>query len=163
MTSSQLQQFARFGAQARLQAIEAERKAIVEAFPDLRTLSGSTNGAAPRVTRGRKGMSPSQRKAVGERMRAYWAMRRSDKAATTTSGSRTAADGTTGPPKQRSTRKRMSPATRTAHGERMRAYWAARRAAKGEQVDGARAESGAGSSGKRTGVRKSGRKEARKK
>jgi hypothetical protein len=163
MTSSQLQEFARFGAQARLQAIAAERRAIVEAFPDLRKVPDSTNGASPRVTRGRKGMSPSQRRAVGERMRAFWAKRRSNKAQTITSGTQTAADGTTGSPKQRSTRKAMSPAMRTAQGERMRAYWAARRAAKGGQVDGARAETGAGSSGKRTVVRKSGRKEARKK
>ena len=163
MTSSQLQEFARFGAQARLQAIEAERNAILEAFPNLRKLAGSTNAAPPRMTRGREVMSPSQRKAVGERMRAYWAKRRSDKAGTTTSGTQTAADGTTGSPKQPSTRKSMSPATRTAHGDRMRAYWAARRAAKGGQIDGARPETGAGSPGKRKDVRKSGRKEARKK
>ena len=56
MTSSQLQEFARFGAQARLQAIEEERRAIVEAFPDLGKSSGRTNGTSTPATRWRKGM-----------------------------------------------------------------------------------------------------------
>jgi hypothetical protein len=79
MTRSQLQEYARFGAQARLQAIEEERSAIIDAFPDLGRASGRSNGASSTVTRRPKGMSPSQRKAVGERMKAYWAKRRGEK------------------------------------------------------------------------------------
>ena len=163
MTSSQLQEFARFGAQARLQAIEEERRAIVEAFPDLDRSSGSTNGASPSYTRGRKGMSPSQRKAVGERMKAYWAKRRGEKAGTEGAATQTAAEDTAGSANQPSKRKGMSPAARKAHGERMRAFWAARRAEKVAQTDGAQAKAGAGSSGKRNGSRKVSRKAPRKK
>jgi hypothetical protein len=130
MTSSQLQEFAQFGAQARLQAIEEERRAIVEAFPDLGRSSGKTNGASSPATGGRKGMSPSQRKAVGERMRAYWAKRRGEKVGIA-SDTQSASEGTATPANQPSKRKGMSPSARKAQGERMRAYWAARRAEKG--------------------------------
>jgi hypothetical protein len=95
---------ARFGAQARLEQIEAERRAILSAFPDLARLSGErpagglrvrrlkmtrkTKGAAagaegapvaaPR--RRKKRMSAAARKAVSERMKKYWAARRKEKA-----------------------------------------------------------------------------------
>jgi hypothetical protein len=123
MTSSQLQEFARFGAQARLQAIEEERNAIMRAFPDLGRSSGTSNGASSPSTRGRKGMSPSQRKAVGERMKAYWAKRRGEKGQTV---AKTA----------RKTKRKggMSAETRKAQGERMKAYWAAKRS---QKVNGA--------------------------
>jgi hypothetical protein len=163
MTSSQLQEFARFGAQARLQAIAEERRAIVEAFPDLGRSSGSTNGAQSPATRERKGMSPSQRKAVGERMKAYWAKRRGEKAGTEGADTETVANRTARSANQPAKRKGMSPAARKAHGERMRAFWAARRAEKVAQSDGAQAEAGAGPSGKRKGSRKVSRKEPRKK
>jgi hypothetical protein len=128
MTSSQLHEFARFGAEARLKAIEEERNAIVRAFPDLGRVSGRTNGASSPSVPGRNGMSPSQRKAVGERMKAYWAKRRGETKGTRGADTQTASHTT---PDQRSTRKGMSPAAREAQGERMRAYWAARRAEKG--------------------------------
>jgi hypothetical protein len=163
MTSSQLQEYARFGAQARLQAIEEEWNAIVQAFPDLGRASGRTNGASAPATRGRKGMSPSQRKAVGERMKAYWAKRRGEKAGTEGGDTQTAADDTVGSANPPSKRKGMSPAARKAHGERMRAFWAARRAEKVAQSDGAQAEAGAGSSGTRNGSQKVSRKQSRKK
>lgn len=102
--------------QARLQAIEEERRAIVEAFPDLGRSSGRSNGASAPAARRRKGMSPSQRKAVGLRMKAYWAKRRAGKA-----GAKKAAPNA----KRKSG---MSAEARKAQGERMRAYWAARRA-----------------------------------
>jgi hypothetical protein len=87
-----MQDLARVGAEARLEALRAEQAALLAAFPDLRGSSSAqtrearaTQGAAP--TRGagkrRGGMSPAQRKAVGERMRAYWAARRAEKSGAT--------------------------------------------------------------------------------
>jgi hypothetical protein len=128
MTSSQLHEFARFGAEARLKAIEEERNAIVRAFPDLGRASGTSNATSSPSTVGRNGMSPSQRKAVGERMKAYWAKRRGEKNGTRGADTQMASHTT---PDQRSTRKGMSPAAREAQGERMRSYWAARRAENG--------------------------------
>jgi hypothetical protein len=130
MTSSQLQEYARFGAQARLQAIEEERSAIVAAFPDLGRSSGRTNGTSSRSTRGRKGMSPSHRKAVGVRMKAYWAKRRGEKAGFEDADTQTASGAQTTPANRSSERRGMSADARKAQGERMRAYWAARRAEK---------------------------------
>ena len=126
MTRSQLMEYARFGAQARLQAIEEERSAIVQAFPDLGRVSGGSNGASAPATRGRKSMSPSQRKAVSERMKAYWAKRRGEKAGIEGADTQTTADDTAGSANQPSKRKGMSADARKAQGERMRAYWAAR-------------------------------------
>jgi hypothetical protein len=129
MTSSQLQEYARFGAQARLQAIEEERSAIVEAFPDLGRGSSRSNGASAKARRGRRGMSSGQRKAVGERMKAYWAKRRGEKAGRA-SDTESASAGAASRVNTTSKRKGMSADARKAQGERMRAYWAARRGEK---------------------------------
>jgi hypothetical protein len=43
MTRDQMQQFARFGAEARLQAISHERDGILRAFPDLGRASAQAN------------------------------------------------------------------------------------------------------------------------
>jgi hypothetical protein len=67
-------------------------------------------------------MSVAERKAVGRRMRAYWAKRRAEKART---------EKATAKPKRKGG---MSAEARKAQGERMRAYWAAKRA---QRVDGA--------------------------
>jgi hypothetical protein len=163
MTSSQLQEFARFGALARLQAIEEERNAIMRAFPDLGRSSGRTNGAPSPSPPGRKGMSPSQRRAVGERMKAYWATRRRENAGTEDADTETASAPSPTPAQPPSKRKGMSPAARKAQGERMRAYWAARRGENGAASNGGQAEAGAGSSGKRKGTRKAAGRDARKK
>jgi hypothetical protein len=85
-----MQDLARAGAEARLQALREEQAALLAAFPDLRgSSSGQTRAAQARTSQGaaparssgkRRGqMSPAQRKAVGERMRAYWAARRAEK------------------------------------------------------------------------------------
>jgi hypothetical protein len=137
MTNDQMHELARVGAQARLHAIYEERGAILRAFPALGTAPtpASTNGSPAPARRTRKGMSPAQRKAVGERIRAYWAKRRGEKAGTAAPDTQAASDGAASsarrPTKQPSKRKGMSPAARKAQGERMRAYWAARRAEKG--------------------------------
>jgi hypothetical protein len=75
MNRQQLQDYARFGAEARPAAIDAERAELLEMFPELRDGSRREAGASP-GGRKRRGMSPAQRKAVGDRMRAYWAKRR---------------------------------------------------------------------------------------
>jgi hypothetical protein len=74
-------------------------------------------------------MSAAERKAVGTRMRAYWAKRRTEK----TGGEAAAADRATQPSaaaKRTSKRTGLSAESRKAVGERMRAYWAAKRAEK---------------------------------
>ena len=85
-THDQLMAFARRGAAAQLAAIQAERLAILAAFPNLAPNvaplladAGSVNGTAER--RRRPPMSAKQRQAVGRRMKAYWKARRQAAAA----------------------------------------------------------------------------------
>lgn len=159
MTTAQMHEFARFGAESRLKAIAEERQAILQVFPELANGSAPTRQASPAASaRKRNAMSRAQRKAVGERMKAYWAKRRGEKTGRA-ADTQSASDGAATPANQPSKRKGMSADARKAQGERMRAYWAARRAEKG----GEQAEAGAGSSGKRKGSRKAVRREARKK
>jgi hypothetical protein len=156
MTNVQLHEFARIGAEARLKAIADERQAILTVFPDLGNGTASTRrvaSAAPRQARRRVGMSPTQRRAVGERMKAYWAKRRAEKA-----GAGVAADAPT--PSGGTRRRGMSAEARKAQAERMKAFWAAKRAEKQAGADGAPTQA-AGSS--RKSGRKAGRKQGRKK
>jgi hypothetical protein len=87
MTKPQLQELARFGAEARLKVLQEEQAALLAMFPELgreRRGRRPSIGAAPVAagpTRKRRGMSAEARKAVGERMRAYWAARRVERAA----------------------------------------------------------------------------------
>jgi hypothetical protein len=140
MTRAELREFALAGAQERLQAISEERAAIIRVFPDLRTHStaraASLDGALPVVQKARKRrtMSAAERKAVGKRMKAYWAKRRAAKGQSAKKAARKA-----------KRKGGMSAEARKAVGERMRMYWAARRA--GKQV-------GAGKSAGRTTGRK---------
>ena len=103
---------ARVGAHARLAELAAEMNAIQSAFPELgetprkRRGRPATNGAVHSaaaeeqvlVKRGRKPMSTAAKKAVGERMKAYWAARKSAAPATTnanaTTDDKSAAKGT---------------------------------------------------------------------
>ncbi len=91
LTRDQVQRLARLGAQARLDQLEIERRAILQAFPDLAGGRGprgrrpqaepaSAAPAAARARRRRPRMSAAARKAVSERMRKYWAERRKAKA-----------------------------------------------------------------------------------
>ena len=149
MTTSQMHEFARMGADARLKTIQEEQQAILRVFPELQDGAAAARLTSPASRGRRRRMSAAERKAVGKRMRAYWAKRRAEKAR----------------PAPKPKRKGgMSAAARKRQGERMKAYWAARRA---QKVDGAgagtqsetAAQNGAASS-KRTGktVRKQGRK-----
>jgi hypothetical protein len=86
LTKEQLERLARLGAQARLDELEAERKAIVRAFPALARGSRATtaqadagagaNSAAPTRRRGRRKMTAAQKKAQSERMKKIWAERK---------------------------------------------------------------------------------------
>jgi hypothetical protein len=145
VTNDQMQELARVGAQARLQAIDEERSAILRAFPALgsRPTPVSNNGSTAPARRTVKGMSPAQRRSVGERMKAYWAKRRGEKAGASGAAGDAASDTSSAPAKRKSS---MSAEARKAQGERMRAYWAAKRAEK-ERGSGKRA-------GRKTGRKK---------
>jgi hypothetical protein len=89
-----MKEYARRGAEARLKELSEEIDAIHRAFPDLRDsrrrgrrpgASGSGNVVAEQSfgrggARKRRKMTAAERKAVGERMRKYWAARRSETA-----------------------------------------------------------------------------------
>jgi len=79
---------ARFGAAARIAELQKELQELYEAFPDLgpgrkrgrpAKQGVSPLGAVEAGKRKRKPMSAAQRKAVGERMKKYWASRKKEK------------------------------------------------------------------------------------
>jgi hypothetical protein len=152
MKTSQMHEFARFGAEARLKAISEEQDAILRTFPELRD-GAAPAGRRPAPRGRRRHMSPAERKVVGARMRAYWAKRRAEKASVGKAAAKRKRKGG------------MSAEARKRQGERMRAHWAAKRGAKvdgagqGTQSETAR-QNGAPST-KRGG--KTGRKQGRKK
>lgn len=87
-----LRHLAKLGAQARLEQIDMERRAILVVFPDLARGSaarpGPRRGARTRALktetpgaphRRRRKMTPEQRQEVSERMTRYWAERRKAK------------------------------------------------------------------------------------
>ncbi len=81
----ELYRLARLGAEARLRALDEERRQILRNFPGLRGVGGSSQQAstaddapAPRARR-RRQMSAAERKAVSARMKKYWAERRKAK------------------------------------------------------------------------------------
>ena len=90
MARFDLKSYARHGARARLRELAEEAKEILTIFPDLSASVDEDElpinfilrkGARKRPTgvRRRRRMSAAQRKAVGERMRKYWAERRKGK------------------------------------------------------------------------------------
>ena len=78
------------GARLRLTQIDAERKALLSAFPGLRPKagtqevpprrSGTPGQLAAATTRRRPKMTAAQKKAVGARMKKYWAERKAKEA-----------------------------------------------------------------------------------
>ena len=78
------------GARQRLTQIDAERKALLSAFPSLHPMagtqelpprrSGTLGQPAPATTRRRPKMTAAQKKAVGARMKKYWADRKAKEA-----------------------------------------------------------------------------------
>lgn len=94
MAKFDVQAYARRGAEARVSELKAELDAIYKAFPDLAGRRGRGKGApaalaytddgqtmlpetpAARKRGRRKPLTAAQRKAIGERMRKYWAARK---------------------------------------------------------------------------------------
>lgn len=77
-----MRHWARVGAEQRLREIEAERTAIVHAFPDLTSGDRGTrarSSSAGKQARGGWKMSAAQKRAVSKRMKKYWAARRAAK------------------------------------------------------------------------------------
>lgn len=84
LPQNQLTTLARLGAVTRLKELDAERAAILKAFPDLRPGRASAPPATPtsggrKKRRSRRGWTAAQRKAAGERMKKYWAKRKGAK------------------------------------------------------------------------------------
>jgi len=92
LTKFDLKQYAKRGAEARITELNSELEAIYGAFPDLRKGPGARRGRPAKVVvnheeqatgsspagvrRRRRKMSAAQKKAVGLRMKAYWAARK---------------------------------------------------------------------------------------
>ena len=141
---SDIRRYALAGAQARLAEISLELEAIRRAFPELRQngsrgvrtrRSAVTAGDEPTspAPRRRSTMSAAQRKAVGERMKKYWAARRAG--AATTAAATAEANGT---PKAKVARaakgakrgpRKMSAAARKRISQAQKKRWAAKRKA----------------------------------
>ena len=162
--SSDIRRYALAGAQARLTEMAQEVEAIRRAFPELRESRGprrrgkvaeqdSTQDESSTATKGRRRhtMTAAQRKAVGERMRKYWAAKRGGSQASASSDSpETAPAPAARATKAGATAKRrprnMSPEARKRISEAQKTRWAAHR--RGGQATGA-SESKAGTSGTR--------------
>ena len=81
LAQGDLRKYAVLGAEARLLQLAQEAAAIYRAFPELRDRSASSSASSsrtPKAATHRRSMSAAQRKAVGERMKAYWAKRRAE-------------------------------------------------------------------------------------
>jgi hypothetical protein len=86
ISREELLRLARAGAVARLSDLRAELDAIYSAFPDLRSGGGGTRARAGRRSAAgnrtarsgaaKRAWSAADRKAVSDRMKKYWAMRR---------------------------------------------------------------------------------------
>ena len=80
----EMYRLAKLGAEARLQALEAERAQILRAFPGLRaggTPAAQATSPQEASVRRRREMNAAERKSVSLRMKKYWAERRKAKAA----------------------------------------------------------------------------------
>jgi hypothetical protein len=164
MNTQQLHDLARMGAQSRLAALDQERDAILKIFPDLRNGKPAARKAEAAPKAGRDHLSPEARQRQAERMRAYWAERKAQKAG--------ADDGSVKAESRKSSGKAaksakpkggMSAEARKAQAERMKAFWAAKRAEKQTAADnGGQAEATNGTSSSKKQGWKSGRKAGRK-
>ncbi len=127
--SIDLKDLARLGAQTRLVQLAAEMDALHRAFPGLgatdkkRGRPRKTASAAPdeQVAGKRKPMSVAAKKAVGERMRAYWKKRKGTATVETTPETKPKAEKTA--PKKR----KMSAAGRAAISAAQKKRWAAKK------------------------------------
>jgi hypothetical protein len=74
----ELRRLARMGVTGRLNDLREELTVIARAFPDIvnETRRGVLDALRSSQAEGRRTMSPAQRQAVSERMRRYWAARK---------------------------------------------------------------------------------------
>jgi hypothetical protein len=118
LSSEQLHSLAAHGAKARLLELASEMAAISAAFPDLagaaEKRSRSRSRGPARLKRKRSKISAEGRRRIAEAQRKRWAALKSDAATSQRPGRRP----------------RMSAAARKAVSERMKTYWAQRRAAR---------------------------------
>ena len=128
--SSHILELAKRGAEHRYRELKAELATLAKLFPHLgAAVSPSVPDSTPeshRARRQKRRMSATNRKAVSERMRKYWAERRAkvgeERKPDTVMKSK--------PAKAKRGRRRMSPEARKAVAQRMKKYWAERRKAK---------------------------------
>ena len=119
--SPDIRRYAIAGAQARLTEMAQEAEAIRRAFPELRETRGprrreavaeqepgDESGTPDRGRRRRSTMTAAQRKAIGERMKKYWAARR----AGTATAAATAAEANGAPKAKVAVAKRQSRAAK---------------------------------------------------
>jgi len=146
--SSDIRRYAVAGAQARLAEISLELEAIRRAFPELRengsrgartrrsAVTGDDEPATTAPRRRRSTMSAVQRKAVGERMKKYWAARRAGTVATAAPA--VEANGTANAKKTRAAKgakrgtakrgpRKVSAAARKRMSQAQKKRWAAKR------------------------------------
>jgi hypothetical protein len=71
-----MKEYARRGAQARVEELTQELAAIYRAFPELRRGGASAPSAPAGAVRRRKPMSAAMKREVSRRMKKYWADRR---------------------------------------------------------------------------------------
>ena len=80
LSKKELTRLAGVGAKARLEELDRERELILKTFPELcESPEATPTTSAPK--RRRRKMTAAQRKAVGLRMKAYWAAKRAKGAA----------------------------------------------------------------------------------
>jgi hypothetical protein len=138
-SSLDIRTYALAGAQAQLNQLNEEREQIRRLFPELR--NGAAKGRSTRRVgadadappstsrlRSRRTMSAAQRKAVGERMKKYWASRRGGTATDTPVAAKeeAVASKRSGAQKRRGPRT-MSAEARTRISEAQKARWAKQR------------------------------------
>jgi hypothetical protein len=99
LTDTQLHDLARIGAIARLRELDEEAAGLRQMFRGLKKTQGtapeSAAPASPLKPRKRKKMSPAARKAVGVRMKLYWAKKRGEAPAEAAAEVTETADATT--------------------------------------------------------------------
>lgn len=87
LSKAELTRLARLGAASRLDQLEAERRSILRAFPELAlgtARQGQSGAAAVKGAQGtpkkkarkRRKMTAAEKKAVSERMKKFWAARK---------------------------------------------------------------------------------------
>ena len=78
LSKAELDRLARLGAGARLEELDRERRAILQAFPGLAFKRHEAPAAEPRKKprKKRRKATAAERKAASERMRKYWAAKK---------------------------------------------------------------------------------------